>query len=237
MMSFFKFVFSILRPAERFREPSFRNFSKDYPSQVEPMSFKENACKIAVEIWKRGVFDDQIINGKRYDGGRNKIMQIILEGGGKFWRDWVIRTGGYSEKRRKGKDGKWYPGVKWCGFFVGACFPDLDKDIRLYVIGSCRRLEMNWHKTKFKKPKRVDPKNIEPGDIVVINNDKSFNDPWGDHITLAVSTTQNGVFRTIEGNAFGQSTSGQHVEGVVKNQRQIEEVFAVYRLTKEMMNG
>lgn len=192
-------------------------------TEENKMNHFENAVELAEKMWDEGILDEQVLpNGKFYKGDTRRIEKIVQDGGGDFWFNWMIKKFGRYRDRK----------VEWCGFFVGACFPTLAPSIRLELISSCNRIDNDWDQTEFSKPAYIDPKDIQPGDVVTKNGDR-----LNSHMMLAISTVERGVFRTIEGNAYGQSPSGVRVEGVVKNQRFTKDVYAVYRFTKEMLNG
>jgi hypothetical protein len=155
----------------------------------------------------------------------------------KFFRDagfgWhVDKYNGY--RRGRGQD--------WCGHTASAIarraakLLDRQFDTRLHrLLASTGRLdnrhsESNWRAFGYDTP-RVDPADIEPGDVVVVVT--SGGKAWGDHITVAIERPANGQVRTIEGNASGTLPDGSQGRGVVKRYRKLKDVRRVYRLGEE----
>ena len=68
-----------------------------------------------------------------------------------------------------------------------------------------------------------------PGDIVVVYSAKRATQ--GDHITICVEPPNSGGdFKTIEGNAHGTLGDDSYGEGVIKRERNLNDVAHVYRL-------
>ena len=113
----------------------------------------------------------------------------------------------------------------WCGAFAAYCWSSVKLDIRKKIFPSCYRLYSNWSQTSRHIP--VDK--MSPGDIVIVYTAKRSKQ--GDHITLCKSEPDSdGVFKTIEGNAFGTLGDDTYGEGVIQRERNIKEIAHVYRL-------
>ena len=116
----------------------------------------------------------------------------------------------------------------WCGAFAAFCWTHIKMNIRRKIFPSCWRMYNAWSQTS----RCIDPKHMQPGDIVVISTAKKATQ--GDHITICREPVdENGMFKTIEGNARGELGDGTHGEGVVKCQRPLSSVAWVYRILAE----
>ena len=104
-------------------------------------------------------------------------------------------------------------GFQWCGAFAGFCHgaAGLSYKIRHFEMPSTLRLYNEYRNTS----RRIDPKLIEPGDIVVVSN--NLQKAAGTHITLCVNR-EGGLIYTVEGNARGLRFSGLG-NGVIKATR------------------
>ena len=113
----------------------------------------------------------------------------------------------------------------WCGAFAAFCWTTVKLDLRKKIFPSCYRLYSNWSRTS----RKIEANLMLPGDIVVVYSTKRA--PQGDHITICVSAPNcDSVFKTVEGNAHGQLGDGSHGEGVIRRERNLDEVAHVYRL-------
>ncbi len=116
----------------------------------------------------------------------------------------------------------------WCGAFAAFCWTAVKLDLRKKIFPSCYRLYSNWSQTS----RAIQPKLMSPGDIVVVYSAKRSKQ--GDHITICVEAPNcDGVFKTVEGNAHGTLGDGSHGEGVIRKERNLNEVAHVYRLLGE----
>ena len=114
----------------------------------------------------------------------------------------------------------------WCGAFASYCYTKVNSNTRKKIFPSCYRMYKNWSKTS----RRVSADQIQVGDIVIVYTSKRS--VQGDHITLCsdASTLKDGYISTIEGNARGELGSGEYGEGVIKRERQLDQIAHVYRL-------
>lgn len=114
----------------------------------------------------------------------------------------------------------------WCGAFASYCYTKVNSNTRKKIFPSCYRMYKNWGKTS----RRVSVDQIQVGDIVIVYTSKRS--VQGDHITLCsdASTLKDGYISTIEGNARGELGNGEYGEGVIKRERQLDQIAHVYRL-------
>ncbi len=102
---------------------------------------------------------------------------------------------------------------QWCGAFCGFVFGNvgLGALIRKKHIASTYRL-WAWSNGNAR---RIEPKNIQPGDIVVVG---PVGSNYGEHVTLCAAVNAGGI-TTYEGNASGPGPKGDKREGVIKRTR------------------
>ena len=113
----------------------------------------------------------------------------------------------------------------WCGAFAAFCWTKVKLNIRKKIFPSCYRLYSTWSHTS----RRIDADKMLPGDIVVVYSAKRAKQ--GDHITICVSSPDcENVFKTVEGNAYGTLGDDSYGEGVIRRERNLDEVAHVYRL-------
>jgi hypothetical protein len=114
----------------------------------------------------------------------------------------------------------------WCGAFAAYCWGmSVKKTIRQKIFPSCYRLYSNWGSTS----RSIDHDKMMPGDIVVVYSAKRAKQ--GDHITICVEPPSScGDFKTVEGNAYGTLGDDSYGEGVIKRERNLNDVAHVYRL-------
>ena len=113
----------------------------------------------------------------------------------------------------------------WCGAFAAFCWTAVKINIRKKIFPSCYRLYTTWYNTS----RRIESDRMAPGDIVVVYTSKRSKQ--GDHITICVDAPDcDGTFKTVEGNAHGTLGDGSYGEGVIRRERNIDEVAHVYRL-------
>lgn len=139
----------------------------------------------------------------------------------------------------------------WCGVGVAAaglrigdyleedqCVPvSLNPAIAYHVLPSCSRLashetpgESRWDKAGVPPAEMVGVGDILPGDIVTYYRSRSWS---GSHVMMARGSVRDGVLPTVEANAEGRLPTGERGEGVVKNERPVDEIAKVYRFRKE----
>lgn len=107
---------------------------------------------------------------------------------------------------------------EWCGAFAAWCYGNVGllPLLRKKHIASTYRL-WAWSKGNAR---RVAPKDIQPGDIVVVGPD---GDDYGQHVTIAASNVRaDGTFVTYEGNAGGLWPDGTRHTGVVRRTRPVD---------------
>lgn len=112
----------------------------------------------------------------------------------------------------------------WCGAFCGFCWIDISPDIRKKSFPSTYRLQ-EWAKGSRRIIKSLSE--ARKGDIVIVG----FRKPWGDHITL-LDKLDKGGFWSVEGNAYGETPTGERREGVIRRFRREEEINVIYRPLK-----
>jgi len=154
-----------------------------------------------LEEWKRNIVDpDDRIN----------VYVRTQQGSGWGWEKKYTRNGQ----------------LAWCGHFASFCWGGSVKlSIRQKIFPSCWRLYTNWLNTS----RHISSDKMAPGDIVVVYSTKRS--AQGDHITICVEAPDcDGVFKTVEGNAHGTLGDGSYGEGVIRRERNIDEVAHVYRL-------
>ena len=117
----------------------------------------------------------------------------------------------------------------WCGAFAAYCWgTSVKKTIRQKIFPSCYRLFKNWGSTS----RSIDHDKMMPGDIVVVYSAKRA--VQGDHITICVEPPNDcGDFKTVEGNAYGTLGDDSHGEGVIRRERNLNDVAHVYRLISD----
>jgi hypothetical protein len=85
----------------------------------------------------------------------------------------------------------------WCGAFVAYCWIKVDPYYRSEFFPGVTRLKQ-WAN---QDPRRyVDSSDIQPGDILLISRP---DENVGSHIAMCYEVLGNGVFKTIEGNTYG----------------------------------
>jgi len=107
---------------------------------------------------------------------------------------------------------------EWCGAFAAFCYGKngLKKEIRKEHLPSTYRL-YSWLHSKAGKGREVKPKDILPGDVVVVKPQEGGK-RYGNHICLAVDVQEDGIV-TIEGNATGNFPDETRGEGVITTKR------------------
>lgn len=137
----------------------------------------------------------------------------------------------------------------WCGAFMASAWgpAGLARAVRETYCASTHRLDRGARyesavgekptapptdPTERRKHLNVDadragvvPFGPRAGDIVLVAGKDH-----GDHIALVESfDPDRGVFRTIEGNGFGQSPTGKRIEGVIRREQPLSEVRRIIR--------
>lgn len=102
---------------------------------------------------------------------------------------------------------------QWCGAFAAWCYgvAGLNALARKKNIASTYRLWAWAHGNE----RWVEPKNIKPGDIVVVG---PVGSNYGEHVTICFSVQADSI-GTYEGNASGPGPKGDRREGVIKRTR------------------
>lgn len=162
------------------------------------------ALKRGLDEWSKNIIDpDKRIN----------TYIRTSEGLSWGWEKEYVRNGQYA----------------WCGAFAAYCWgASVKKNIRQKIFPSCWRLFDNWGSTS----RNIDHDKMMPGDIVVVYSAKKA--VQGDHITICVEPPNDcGDFKTVEGNAYGTLGDGSYGEGVIKRERNLEDVAHVYRLISD----
>ena len=155
---------------------------------------------------------NRFVTEPEYDGDYQRINAYIQgeDGLGWSWESDYTRNGQFA----------------WCGAFAAFCYAAINATIRKQVFASCYRLSANWSGTK----RHRETSDILPGDIVVVFTSDKQSPSYGNHITIALeSPDENGDFKTVEGNAHGESCKETQVEGVIHRSRNTQNVAAVYR--------
>lgn len=120
----------------------------------------------------------------------------------------------------------------WCGAFAAWCYIKLKKDIRRKILPSCSRLSSNWGRGGRNRTGAP----IQAGDILTVWTTQKGDErnSYGQHIVLACGDAdENGMIKTIEGNAKGNGINGEYYEGVIKRKRSLDDVARVYRPLEE----
>lgn len=143
----------------------------------------------------------------------NRVNSYIQsrDGIGWTWEEPYVRNGQFA----------------WCGAFAAFVHHTVKFPIRHKIFPSCYRLYQAWANTS----RKIAADEMRAGDIVVVFTSKRS--VQGDHITIATSSLIDGEFSTIEGNAHGTLGNNEYGEGVVKNNRSLDQVAHVYRLLDE----
>lgn len=188
----------------------------------------------AVEAeWRRTV---------RSVGDEERITRYFRETGWGWAIDQHCPDGVYSDEVRRnlGLAGP----LNWCGIglgWVGAhrlgeyieegqCLPvRLRMDIAVSVMPSTSRIYWMdwWAEIPVEPMERVDPSEIQPGDIVTVKTGPRKD--RGDHYVMALDEPANGLLPTYEFNATGTLGDGSEGRGVVRRTRKMEDVAVVYR--------
>lgn len=200
-------------------------------------SCREALLKAALAEFDKGVKDTQ----PGYEGDIETIGGYYRAVGG-WWNTYLDKYGDGAYKEVYIVDGdRRY--MSWCGIFVAycglkvgdfiaddQCVPlSLKRPVAAEVMPSTYRLSRmgKWEATSDVLPKKPSAQDIQPGDIVVVGDDK----PYGDHITLAVEEPDRGKVLTVSGNVsnarLGDGTIG---EGVGKKEYDFDDIARVYRL-------
>lgn len=119
----------------------------------------------------------------------------------------------------------------WCGAFVAWCWRDgVPLGVRRQYFASTYRLSRlarggGLDKVPAQLVQVVKPHDVVPGDIITLWGDQ---DGYGTHIALVAEVGARLV--TIEGNANGVGPRGDRREGVVRCERQLEDVRLALRV-------
>lgn len=189
----------------------------------------ELAVRNALDWWKLDIYDPEIDDDSALaHTSKHAITQFIREGLCWTWEPEYAGDGDF----------------EWCLAFVAKCWERLKKQIRIDCIASTHRVDRYGAyrellgKSTGVKPEtgareygvvKGDYKNLtfdpRPGDILLVGKKG-----YGTHGCLVESyDAATGVFRTIEGNAFGQGPNGERQQGVVRFKRGIGQVRRIVR--------
>ena len=142
--------------------------------------------------------------------------------------------------------------LNWCGigpawvgvhrlgeFLVdGQCVDvGLHRGIARSVMPSTARIYYaeRWGTLGIQPPERVEPDEIEPGDIICVKT--GARKSYGDHFAMARLDPENGRVETVEFNAAGGLGDGAQGRGVVLRDRDLEDVAVVYRFGLRCFEG
>jgi hypothetical protein len=159
---------------------------------------------IANEEWAMHVEEPPNTNWQRID-------QYIQGPQGLGWswiaKSWEWVKGIYSKNRQ----------FEWCGAFAAFCYgaAGLSAHNRRKHLAGCTRL-YRWSGGRRGNDRRIKPRDITFGDIVVVGKKKGS--VKGSHITICSGVGRRGI-KTIEGNAYGRLPDGEYGEGVIKRSR------------------
>lgn len=191
----------------------------------------EKAVERALAMWKLDIFDPKL-----YDDtpsavrSNNFITDMIHNGLGWLWEPVYDGDGDF----------------EWCGAFAAKCWEDVKEALRKAYFASTYRLD------RFGQYRSVDengPVGDPPDDgcrlCLIVDGDETCREEiapragdiiligcrsYGHHIALVESYDEKiGVFKTIEGNAFGDGPNGEHQQGVVRTERSIASVRRLIR--------
>ena len=108
----------------------------------------------------------------------------------------------------------------WCGAFAARALAEvgLRKDLRVHSLASTYRI-VAWAKGTDRL--LSDPRQAQPGDIVIVGHKGKGKKWYGNHVTLCRGVDGDDVL-TFEGNAKGPGPDGSRYEGVIRKTRPFE---------------
>jgi hypothetical protein len=192
---------------------------------------RSTAVDVALEEWSKAVRDPK---------DRDRIKTYIRESGA----GWMLDGGRYVESEDY-----------WCGCFAAYCYSRVgdylhdDRCVDLTLVeGLGRQIFPStvrlagrgpypWEDYDVEPPERLDPQDIQRGDIVLVSTGRTDR-PFGDHVTLARGSLEDGVVKTVEGNSsHGVLGNGQPGEGVCRAKWEVDDIDLVLRLDAQHFEG
>lgn len=189
----------------------------------------EEAVAIALRWWNEDIYDPKPDDQSPEAAYSKAIIGSMITGGlGWTWEGPYDGDGDF----------------EWCGAFAATCWGATKPELRELCFASTYRLDRygayrdvlgkssgarpaEGARLRWVNDGQLPPFEVRPGDILLVGRKG-----YGTHICLvekACMDSETPFFDTIEGNAFGFGPNGEHQQGIVRHERDLDEVRRIIR--------